>query len=156
MKKNGIPQLTQHQKESFHALLLAHARIVREIDRCLAELGYVTIDVYDILVTLEYVEGRKMRLNELAEKISFSRSGLSRKLDRLEDQGLVKREPCENDKRGYYAVLTDQGLQARLKAWPALHDCMHEYWGQFVDDDNAADLRDLFGKLIEKTGGAAI
>ncbi|MCB0825477.1 MAG: MarR family transcriptional regulator [Armatimonadetes bacterium] len=156
MQKNGKPQLTHHQKESFHALLLAHARIVREIDRCLAEKGHVTIDVYDILVTLEYVEGQKMRLNELAEKISFSKSGLSRKLDKLEDQGLVMREPCPNDKRGYYAVLTKKGYEARLSAWPALHDCMHDYWGEFVDDKDAADLRELFGKLIEKTGGTAI
>jgi DNA-binding MarR family transcriptional regulator len=48
-------------------------------------------------------------MGELADHLLLSRSGITRLVDRLERQGLVERQPCEDDGRGYYAVLTGRG-----------------------------------------------
>ena len=63
---------------------------------------------YDALVHLEESpEG--LRMNELAERILYSKSGLTRVVDRLEEAGLVRRVRPENDRRSILVVLTDQG-----------------------------------------------
>src|SRR5215208_5199734 len=63
---------------------------------------------YDALVHLEETpEG--LRMNELAERILYSKSGFTRVVDRLEEAGLVRRVRPENDRRSILVVLTDQG-----------------------------------------------
>ena len=59
-----------------------------------------------------------LRMNELAERILYSKSGLTRVVDRLEDAGLVRRVRPENDRRSILVVLTDQG-RAMIDRWPA-------------------------------------
>ena len=46
---------------------------------------------------------------ELADGVLLSRSGMTRLVDRLEREGLLVRDPCTDDGRGTYAVLTDKG-----------------------------------------------
>ena len=53
-----------------------------------------------------------MRMSELADSALLSRSGLTRLVDRLERQGLLKRERCESDARGWFAEITPEGRRA--------------------------------------------
>ena len=53
--------------------------------------------------------GGKLRMGELADRLLLSRSGITRLVDRLARQGLIERERCKDDGRGYYALLTDAG-----------------------------------------------
>jgi DNA-binding MarR family transcriptional regulator len=63
---------------------------------------------YDVLVHLEETpEG--LRMNELAERILYSKSGFTRVVDRMEEAGLVRRVRPENDRRSILVVLTDRG-----------------------------------------------
>ena len=63
---------------------------------------------YDVLVHLED-EPEGLRMNELAERILYSKSGFTRVVDRLEAEGLVRRVRPENDRRSIFVVLTDGG-----------------------------------------------
>ena len=70
---------------------------------------------YDVLVKLEETpEG--LRMNELAERILYSKSGFTRVVDRLEDEGLVRRVRPENDRRSIFVVLTDDGRESMERA----------------------------------------
>ena len=60
---------------------------------------------------LNDADGRKMRMRDLAASVILSRSGLTRLADRLEREGLIRRESCSDDARGAYAVLTPAGAQ---------------------------------------------
>jgi DNA-binding MarR family transcriptional regulator len=63
---------------------------------------------YDALVHLEEsTDG--LRMNELAERILYSKSGFTRVVDRMEEAGLVRRVRPESDRRSILVVLTDQG-----------------------------------------------
>jgi DNA-binding MarR family transcriptional regulator len=73
---------------------------------------------YEVLLHLSTAPGRRLRLQDLATKVLYSRSGLTRLVDRLATAGLVTREPCEEDRRGTWAVLTPEGLRTFRRSAP--------------------------------------
>jgi DNA-binding MarR family transcriptional regulator len=79
--------------------------------------GLTLID-YEVLARLSEAPQRRIRMTELAEGSLLSKSRLSHQITRMEKEGLVRREPCETDGRGFFAVLTDAGWQKLLAAVP--------------------------------------
>lgn len=72
----------------------------------------------DVLVRLARTPGDRLRMCELAGQTSLTPSGLTRAVDRLQQQGLVTRETCADDRRGAFAVLTDEGRQLMARVIP--------------------------------------
>ena len=60
---------------------------------------------------LSDADGGRMRMNELADSVLLSRSGLTRLVDRLEREGYLERCSCAHDARGAFAVLTPAGRE---------------------------------------------
>jgi DNA-binding MarR family transcriptional regulator len=104
----------------WRAFLLAHARIVRRLDDELRAEHDLTIGEYDALVTIAQAPDRRIRMRQLADEVILSKSGVTRLIDRLVDDGLVERSACLSDARGAEAVLTERGL-ARLRAASSTH-----------------------------------
>jgi DNA-binding MarR family transcriptional regulator len=73
-----------------------------------AEAGLAEID-FETLVRLARSPDHSLRMSDLAAQTSLSTSGVTRVVDRLEREGLVRREACATDRRASYAVLTDAG-----------------------------------------------
>ena len=73
---------------------------------------------------------------------------LSRLLDRLEKEGLVTREPCEDDGRGQWVVITDKGKALQARSWKIYARSIQKHVGEKLDDKAAAQLADLLGRLI--------
>ncbi|GHF67597.1 DNA-binding MarR family transcriptional regulator [Amycolatopsis bartoniae] len=65
---------------------------------------------YEVLAVLSEAPGRTLRMSELAERCRSSRSRLSHAVARLEDNGWVRRDNCATDKRGAFAILTEEGF----------------------------------------------
>ncbi len=141
--------MSEASQTAWRRFLVAHARIKRELDRRLESAGHVDLDVYEILLALENAENQKLRMSDLADRKAFSRSGLTRLADRLEEQGLIAREPCLDDRRGSFAVLTAKGKKARHDAHPAFLAALDDTWGQFVTEDNADKLISIFDEVIK-------
>jgi MarR family 2-MHQ and catechol resistance regulon transcriptional repressor len=81
---------------------------------------------FDTLIRLARSPDRRLRMSDLAAQVSLSTSGITRIVDRLESQGLIRREMCVGDRRATWAVLTDEG-DARLRAeLPQLIDAIQE------------------------------
>ena len=104
----------------WRAFLLAHARISRRLDEELRAEHDLTIGEYDALLTIAQAPERRIRMRQLADEVILSKSGVTRLIDRLVDDGLVERSACLADARGAEAVLTDRGL-ARLRAASKTH-----------------------------------
>jgi DNA-binding MarR family transcriptional regulator len=104
----------------WRTFLRAHARLIRTLEAELGQAGQIPIASYDVLVQLTEAPDRRLRMTELADRVLLSRSGLTRLIDRLERDGLVRREPSADDARGMYAVMTDAGLD-RLRAASRVH-----------------------------------
>jgi DNA-binding MarR family transcriptional regulator len=119
-------QLPHQQRPSadelavWRSFLRAHARIVRALEAELAEAHQLPLASYDVLVQLTEAPQRRLRMTELADRVLLSRSGLTRLVDRVAREGLVRREPCPGDARGLYAVLTEVGVD-RLRSASRVH-----------------------------------
>jgi len=103
---------------AWESLLQAHARVSDELARELKNERDLELSWYEVLLHLSTAPGRRLRLQDLATKVLYSRSGLTRLVDRLATAGLVTREPCEEDRRGTWAVLTPEGLRTFRRAAP--------------------------------------
>ncbi len=90
-------------------MLRAHAELTRALDAQLAREHKLPLSSYEVLLFLADSPDGRMRMSELAESVLLSRSGLTRLVDRLEREGLLKRERCESDARGLFAEITPEG-----------------------------------------------
>ncbi|MDR6974813.1 DNA-binding MarR family transcriptional regulator [Streptomyces sp. 3330] len=97
-----------------HATTLLEDHMDRQLQR---EAGMPHI-YYGLLVKLADSPHRRLRMTELAKYAKITRSRLSHAVARLEKNGWVRREECDSDKRGQFAVLTDQGLEVLRRAAP--------------------------------------
>ncbi len=108
------------EMDAWAGFLRAHATLVRELDDELTREHDLPLSSYDVLVQLSSAPDGEMRMSQLADAVLLSRSGLSRLVARLVDQGLVERRECESDGRGANAALTDLGRR-RLDDARATH-----------------------------------
>jgi DNA-binding MarR family transcriptional regulator len=98
---------------------------------------------YDALVHLEDIPNG-LRMNELAERILYSKSGFTRVVDRMEEAGLVRRVRPENDRRSILVVLTDEGLETMEEARRHhRHSIEQHFSGHLADTDVKALARAL-------------
>ena len=104
---------------------------------------------YEILVRLSEAPERTMRMSDLAERCHSSRSRLSHAVNRLEDQGLVRREAVQSDRRGAVAILTDAGLAALEAAAPIHVEGVRRHLFDQLDPDQLQALSEISGVLYE-------
>lgn len=93
-------------------------RVIQTLDASLKAEADMSFDDYEVLVHLSEADQRRLRMAELSERLLYSRSRLTQRVDRLVRRGWVIRERCEDDGRGMYAVLTADGLAAIESAAP--------------------------------------
>ena len=108
----------------------------------------LTFQTYDVLVHLED-DPNGLRMNELAERILYSKSGLTRVVDRLERDGYVKRVRPVNDRRSIFVVLTDDGRSAMEHARLHHRHSIEEHFARHLTDADIKALNRAFAKLRE-------
>jgi DNA-binding MarR family transcriptional regulator len=139
--------LDQEELAAWKGMLRAHAELVRELDAELAREHDMPLSSYEVLLYLnDSAEGR-MRMSELADSVLLSRSGLTRLVDRLERQGLLKRERCESDARGLFAEITPAGRKAFAAARKTHLDGVRRVFLSRFSRDELRTLGGLWQKL---------
>ncbi len=113
-----MPKLAKDDLAAWRAFINAHARITRAINADLAAAGLPDLGWYDALWTLHEAPAQRLRVAELADAVVLSPTGMSRFVDRLEREGLVRRQAVPGDRRALHVVLTDDGLALLRRMWP--------------------------------------
>jgi len=103
--------LNDEELAAWRGMLRAHAELTRQLDAQLARDHKLPLSSYEVLLFLADSPNGRMRMSELADSVLLSRSGLTRLVDRLEREGLLKRERCESDARGLFAEITPAGRE---------------------------------------------
>lgn len=111
-------RLSAQELRAWSGFLTTHSRLVRELDEDLRATHGMPLSTFDVLIQLSRAPDERLRMRDLADAIVLSRSGLTRLVDRLVSEGLVRRERCGDDARGWWAVLTPEGREALEKATP--------------------------------------
>lgn len=104
--------------EAWRTFLGAHAAVMRRLEAELEAAGLILLADYDVLINLATAPGGRLRMSELADHVLLSRSGMTRRIDRLEAAGLVRRDECAADRRGSFAAITPEGLDRVRAAGP--------------------------------------
>lgn len=110
--------LDDGEQQAWRAFLTANRLLFERLERELQQCSGMPHAYYEILVRLSEAPDRKMRMSELAQQSLFSRSRLSHAMRRLEEEGWLRREGCDTDRRGAHAILTDAGFAALQAAAP--------------------------------------
>lgn len=105
-------RLSEDELATWRAFIRAHATVTGRLERELDEAGRLTLSELDVLLALDRAPGRTLRMNDLASQVVLTKSGITRLVDRLEEQRFVARRTCLSDRRGYNAVLTARGRVA--------------------------------------------
>src|SRR5207302_7234181 len=105
--------------DAWRSLLRAHATLMRRLDTDLERQTGLALADFDVLAQLAAAHG-ELRMTELADRALISRSGMSRRVDRLADEGLVRRDKAGTDGRGVVVALTKAGI-ARLTETAPVH-----------------------------------
>jgi DNA-binding MarR family transcriptional regulator len=101
---------------------------------------------YDVLVHLEETpEG--LRMNELAERILYSKSGFTRVVDRMEEAGLVRRVRPDNDRRSILVVLNEQGRAVIDEARRHHRNAIEQHFSRHLSDADIKALTRALDKL---------
>ncbi len=113
-------RLSSRELAAWRGMLRVHASLVYELDHELEETHGLPLHQYEVLLLLADADGGQLRMSDLAAGVLLSQSGLTRLVDRLEGAGLVERRRCQDDRRGLYASITDEG-RTRFDAARATH-----------------------------------
>lgn len=129
------------QLAAWRAFLRAHATVMDRLDRELQAAEGLPLTWYEVLLHLAQAPGHHLRLSELADRLLLSRSGLSRLVDRMEQAGLIERETCQSDRRGAFALLTEEGRARFRRAAPVHLRGVHQHFSGLLTDEEVAAVR---------------
>jgi DNA-binding MarR family transcriptional regulator len=129
-------RLSAAELSAWRGFLRVQSWIFRELDAELVAEHDLPLRSYEVLLLLEGAPQRRLRMSDLSRSALVSPSGVTRLVDRLEREGLVGRERCPEDGRGYYAVLTESG-ERRLREARKTHlaGVRRLFLDRLVDDD---------------------
>ncbi|WP_246083835.1 MULTISPECIES: MarR family winged helix-turn-helix transcriptional regulator [Nonomuraea] len=139
--------LTADELAVWRMLQRAQVRITRHLEAELLVAHDLPLASYDVLMQLAEAPERRLRMNDLADRVLLSRSGLTRLIDRLQRDGLVAREACADDARGLFAVLTERGEARLAEATPTYLRGIRTQFLDMLGPDEIGEVRSMLAKL---------
>src|SRR5256886_5334921 len=148
-----LDRLVEHQGPgrrglgAWRSLLRAHATLMRRLDTDLERETGLALADFDVLAQLARAHG-ELRITELADRALIPRSGMTRGVARLVDEGLVRRDRASSDARGVVVALTKAGM-ARLGETAPVHvRGISKLFVAQLDDQELALLERALDKVI--------
>jgi DNA-binding MarR family transcriptional regulator len=132
--------------QAWRSLLRAHATLMRQLETDLERETGLALADFDVLAQLA-VAGGELRMTELADRALISRSGMTRRVARLVDEGLVRRAHANADARGVVVTLTDAGVARLTETAPVHARGISKLFVAQLDDQELALLESALKKV---------
>jgi DNA-binding MarR family transcriptional regulator len=139
---------TPEEFDAWRGLIRLRETVMREIDRRLRRDGLISLADYGVLITLVTAPGLRLRMSDLGAQRMLTPSGITRVVVRLEERGLVRREPDPADGRAAFAALTRSGLEALRLAQVVHHATVRELYTGRLTKHELVRLAALFEKAF--------
>jgi DNA-binding MarR family transcriptional regulator len=134
--------------DAWIALNRAQRHVFAAIEAELKSAGLPPLAWYDVLLELWREPGGRLRQGDLEHKMLFPQYGISRLVDRLEREELVRRERCEDDGRAYWVAISNKGLALRPRMWPVYAAAIQRHLGEKLPEHEAARMGEGLRKLV--------
>ena len=146
---DGQPHwLTDEEQQAWRATVQLSQLLLRQLDRDLIAHGLNGRD-YEILVELSEAPDHRLRMTDLADATSQSRSRLSHQITRMEKRGLVRRDDCEGDKRGTFAVLTRAGFETIEHVAPHHVENVRRHYIDRLTPQQLEEVQSTFQPIVD-------
>jgi DNA-binding MarR family transcriptional regulator len=142
------PWLTEEEQQLWRVHLEVNRLLDYQLERELQPLGLALND-YTILVELSESPDHRKRMTDLAAATLQSKSRLSHQITRMEQAGLVVRQDCPGDRRGLYAVLTEQGMETMRRIAPHHVRSVREHFIDRLDGGQLRQLQDALAPIAD-------
>lgn len=133
-------------------LMRAQQALLERVETDLKAAQLPPLGWYDVLLEINRADGGRLRQFEVGEKVLLSKYNVSRLLDRLENEGLVKRESCEEDRRGAHVAITRDGKALLRKMWPVYARAIERNFAAHLSEEETALLAQLMQRFIPARG----
>ncbi|MEW5757365.1 MAG: MarR family transcriptional regulator [Pseudomonadota bacterium] len=143
-----MKKLSQEAIGAWGRLIQVQQRLLDKVEADLKGAGLPPLSWYDVLLELNRVPAGRLRQFELSEKVLLSKYNLSRLLDRLEEQGLIGRESCDEDRRGTHVSITPDGKKLLKRMWPIYAKAIHTHFARHLAPEEQAQLGALLERLL--------
>lgn len=150
--EDQVRWLTPEQQDAWRAFLTACQTLFGAIDAQLLHDSQIPHGYYEILVRLSEAPDRALRMTQLAEASTSSKSRLSHAVARLEERGWIRRMDCPTDRRGQIAQLTEEGFAALAAAAPGHVEQVRRSLIDQLTPDQVEQLRAISAAIIAATG----
>ena len=147
--------LNPREMKAWRSYIIASRRLLDALDVDLDQHDLSMAD-YEVLALLSDAPDRRIRMSELAELAMVSKSRLSHRMKVMEKAGWVKREDCPDDKRGYFAVMTDKGFKAIAKAAPDHVESVRNRLLDHLTVKDQEDITRIFDRVTKELRGQYI
>ena len=143
-----MPRLDAGRVATWRALGVVAAEMHRKVEAGLIDDYDLPLTWFEILAALQ-AAGGSMRVGELCEVLHELPSSLSRRLDRLEEEGFVSRAatPTLDDRRAVTVSLTRDGRAEWRDANVTYRRMVQQHFANVLSDSDIAALQRIFGKL---------
>ena len=142
--------LTDPEFRAWHGCLQFTHTVMRELDAALVAAHGISLKEFDVLITLFNATGGRLRMTELAERVVLTPSGVTHLVTRLERDGLVSRVVDEEDRRSFFAVLTDNGDRRLRESRPTHNQVVRSHLTQRLTAPQLAKLGDLWDVILAR------
>ena len=139
--------LDSDELAAWRGMLRAYSAMTKALDAELVREHGLPLSSYEVLLYLADSPDGQLRMSELADSVLLSRSGLTRLVDRLERDGLLRRERCKQDARGWFAAITDDGRELFGRARRTHLDGVRRLFLSHFSRDELRSLGSLWQRL---------
>src|SRR3989440_4366097 len=143
----GRELLTPSRLNAWGAFLTAHKALETILTRELESACGLPLTWFDVLAQLRGAPAQRLTMTQLASAILFSKSGLTRLIDRMEEAGLVQRLARPGDRRRLHLALTDAGAEKYRQAVPIHLDHVKRYFAAYIQDSEAAAVESVLERI---------
>jgi DNA-binding MarR family transcriptional regulator len=139
------------QTETAWVLLVRTQQVLLgRVEAALKEAGLPPLSWYDVLLELSRDPEAGLRQYEIGERVLLNKHNLSRLIDRLESDGLVKRQACDEDGRGNVVKITRKGAQTKQQMWPVYARAIQQLIAEPLTAAQTRSLTEILSALLER------
>jgi DNA-binding MarR family transcriptional regulator len=134
-------------ERAYVRLMRAQQAVLSRIEKALKEAGLPPLSWYDVLLELKRQESGRATPGHLQGTMLLEQYNLSRLLDRMQAEGLIRRVPCPDDRRRQFVEITEDGRALQRRMWPVYGAAIQAQVGAKLTDAQAEQLAALLGML---------
>ncbi|UVD56922.1 MarR family transcriptional regulator [Rhizobium sp. Pop5] len=144
----NMPKPNETAVSAWTSIMRARERLLGAIESDLKAADLPPLGWYDVLWELVRSEDGRLRPYEIEERTLLAQYNLSRLLDRLEREGLVRREVFARDGRGRWVVITDAGRKLRERMWAVYGKSIETHIGCKLAESEAKTISGLLDRFL--------